>query len=317
MSARGKEEIRSHLRNGVPESIVTWVESLEAGARGDRYRQRLQRFVSYWRKQEKIEADWRTLIGAAKSEEDLLHLFIVMPDGPDPNAQPLRNVYGYRVIDPGDEEARYRALSKHALALVEFLDTVETRHTRAISGLIQHEPALREVAETLSPSSESTEWWKLGKNDVHRPTFEDLLADLSAPAQLREDAEIRAYMDTSGVDKREQDGMESASRVAAQHRMLGERVRDLCGPEVRRALRVLAEALAAVDPFAKAPKQWAAVDRAAQTMYLQQVGELARFLRRPVKWEALARIANVNWPQGEVTSEALRKLVTRKADKSG
>lgn len=100
---------------GIPEPIASWCDSLPSLGRSSAYRNRIGRFASYSADTELLARSWKTIADNAKSDDDLVTLFIVMPDGPV--SQPFTGIYGYRVIDPGEEKRRYDKLLECAKAI--------------------------------------------------------------------------------------------------------------------------------------------------------------------------------------------------------
>ncbi|MEW6611476.1 MAG: hypothetical protein ACOY5C_07990 [Pseudomonadota bacterium] len=92
------------LQAGIPEVIVEWA----IGA-GERDQARLQRFVDSWRQDwrnaDKLQRAWSSIERHANSDDALLTLFMVMPDGP--KEQPFSLVFYRRRVDPGVERQRY------------------------------------------------------------------------------------------------------------------------------------------------------------------------------------------------------------------
>lgn len=79
-------------------------------------------------------------------------------------------------------------------------------------------------------------------------------------------------------------------------------------------LQALIDLLSTVDPAAKIPtSQWRSPDAALKN-YVMQVATLNIHLSKP-KHAALAVIANVNYPSGKLSAEALRKSWERSTDK--
>lgn len=79
------------------------------------YRERINRFADYSSDTELLACSWKTIADNAKSDDDLVSLFMVMPDGPV--SQPFTAIYGCRVIDPGEEKRRYDELLEYAKAI--------------------------------------------------------------------------------------------------------------------------------------------------------------------------------------------------------
>lgn len=93
----------------LPGPIERWVMKLPEGGAARMYRARYQRFIEYWSRDDasakEVEKNWRIIQSAAKSDDDLVSLFLLMPDRPE--AQPFTAIYGRRAVDPGEERRRY------------------------------------------------------------------------------------------------------------------------------------------------------------------------------------------------------------------
>lgn len=97
------------LQQGVPTPIAQWVSSLPKNGKTESYHERFSRFVEYWKRDyeraNEIEKAWRAIASSAKSDDDLVTLFAVMPDKPE--AQLFTAIYGKRAVDPSGERTRY------------------------------------------------------------------------------------------------------------------------------------------------------------------------------------------------------------------
>lgn len=99
----------------LPEPIEQFVAQLKGSkatdirVMHDPVEERYQRFVQYWKRDyasmEEVEKNWRIIQSVAKSDSDLVSLFMLMPDRPE--AQPFTAIYGRRTVDPGEENRRY------------------------------------------------------------------------------------------------------------------------------------------------------------------------------------------------------------------
>lgn len=93
----------------IPRPIERWVMKLPKGGAANMYCARYQRFIEYWGRDDAsakgVEKNWLAIQSAAKSDDDLVSLFMCMPDRPE--AQPFTVLYGRRTVDQGEERRRY------------------------------------------------------------------------------------------------------------------------------------------------------------------------------------------------------------------
>lgn len=233
MTSINRDEL---LSAGIPEPIVAWVSALPENERSQRYAQRAQRFVDYWRanpNDESAAKAWVRVAGSARSDDSLISFFISFPD--QLTTQPFALVFGTRVVDPGEEKKRYAERLKQVRGVLELLDY---RHSE----------------------------------------FANLLRD----------------------------AMATGGEVAAATKFRA------VAHETKKGLGLLADLLAKVDPFAKIQTaHWKAPD-AGRKIYIGLVSGQSRHLIKP-QWEAIATLANVNLPEGDVSADDLKKHSKRSA----
>lgn len=110
-----KSNLSHWVACGIPVQIASWCDSLAEKGKSSVYRDRINRFSNYLLDTDLLARSWKTIANNAKSDEELIRLFMVMPDGPV--SQPFPAIYGYRTIDPGEEKRRYDELLKCAKAI--------------------------------------------------------------------------------------------------------------------------------------------------------------------------------------------------------
>ncbi len=105
--------------DGIPVLILQWAKGNHMS---DVYRNRLKRFTQYYEKHsaeaEKILRAWRAIEKNSRSEQELITLFMVMPDKPD--SQPYSALYGRRKVGPDAERNRYVKCLRHVRAIEQF-----------------------------------------------------------------------------------------------------------------------------------------------------------------------------------------------------
>lgn len=109
--------------NILPGPIEQWIKNLPKNDRCNKYHDRYQRFIEFWKRDyasaSKVEKDWKVIQAAAKSDDDLVSLFMCMSDRPE--AQPFTALYGRRTVDPGEERDRYGADLDSVRAVIKII----------------------------------------------------------------------------------------------------------------------------------------------------------------------------------------------------
>ena len=97
----------------LPEAIQQWLQLPNPHNKGVRHRFRVERLDGFAKKSDantdSLNKAWRALDSAKKSDEDLLHLFLVWPDVPQ--ELPFAAIYGKRKVDHQEERDIYRGSS--------------------------------------------------------------------------------------------------------------------------------------------------------------------------------------------------------------
>jgi hypothetical protein len=176
---------------GLPQQIMTWLETMSTTPKGKQYIDRAARLAAYSalsdENDEKLRKAWKALEKAANAEpsDALLCVFMLLPDKPE--RAPFELLYGRRSIDPGEEKARYDEVRAHVVAVEEFLnphrpafenmlrDSTATpaAHAACIEfrnaedGLFIGLKALRKLLTSIEPRDKiPTKHWKAEDADV-------------------------------------------------------------------------------------------------------------------------------------------------------
>lgn len=136
----------------LPGPIERWVMKLPDGGAARMYRARYQRFIEYWSRDDasakEVEKNWRIIQSAAKSDDDLVSLFMCMPDRPE--AQPFTALYGRRAVDPGEEKRRYDADLDSVRAVIKIISPSGKRFDELMRDAGATDEALSEAAKLRS-----------------------------------------------------------------------------------------------------------------------------------------------------------------------
>lgn len=126
---------------GIPAPIAAWCGNLTTSGKSKFYFERIERFANYSTDPEQVGSDWKAVAGAAESDDSLVSLFMLLPDGPID--QPFSAIYGRRIVDPGEERRRYAGL-------LECAKTINgLRKNNKLSELVSDATGTADAAERL------------------------------------------------------------------------------------------------------------------------------------------------------------------------
>lgn len=113
------------------------------------YRARYRRFTEYWSRDyasaHDLERNWGIIQSAAKSDDDLVTLFMCLPDRPE--AQPFTALYGRRTVDPGEERRRYDADLDSVRAVIKIISPSGKRFDELMRDASATDEAVSEAAK--------------------------------------------------------------------------------------------------------------------------------------------------------------------------